>query len=206
MVLGERGASKRRLARRLVYRRHLEWNFPGHLTVSGHLHRVTGPVGCTCLFQPLDDVYGVRSRGEIIRQHHSLLVIEAVTVSDGEAVARHLCRPCALLAPERGLRLPEEFTARVDAWAADHGGVTRSEAIRQLVEHALASTPTKGRSQEARPKALELERVAIERTRSPKSTATAVVAQTPTPTHLRLVKPQLERELPHSPSEFPKSA
>jgi hypothetical protein len=26
----------------------------------------------------------------------------------------------------------------------------------------------------------------------------------PTPTHLRLVKPQLERELPHSPSEFPK--
>jgi hypothetical protein len=48
-----------------------------------------------------DDAYGVRSRGEIIRQHHALLVIEAVAVSDGEAIARHLCRPCALLAPER---------------------------------------------------------------------------------------------------------
>jgi metal-responsive CopG/Arc/MetJ family transcriptional regulator len=54
------------------------------------------------------------------------------------------------------VRLPEEFTARVDAWAADHGGMTRSEAIRQLVEQALARTPTKGRSQEARSKALAL--------------------------------------------------
>jgi hypothetical protein len=31
-------------------------------------------------FQLLDDDYGVRSRGEIIRQHHALLVIEAVAV------------------------------------------------------------------------------------------------------------------------------
>jgi hypothetical protein len=34
--------------------------------------------------------------------------------------------------------------------------LTRSEAIRQLVEQALARTPTKGRSQEASSKALEL--------------------------------------------------
>ena len=54
------------------------------------------------------------------------------------------------------VHLPEEFTMRVDAWAADHGGVTRSEAIRQLVEQALARTPTKGRSREARSRALEL--------------------------------------------------
>jgi len=54
------------------------------------------------------------------------------------------------------LRLPGEFTARVDAWAEDHGGVTRSEAIRQLAEQALARTPTRGRSQEASSKAIEL--------------------------------------------------
>jgi len=65
-------------------------------------------------------------------------------------------RPATRATPMVGLRLPEEFTARVDAWAADHGGVTRSEAIRQLVEQALARTPTKGRSQEASSKALEL--------------------------------------------------
>jgi metal-responsive CopG/Arc/MetJ family transcriptional regulator len=36
-----------------------------------------------------------------------------------------------------GLRLPEEFTARVDNWA-EQKGITRSEAIRRLVEQALA--------------------------------------------------------------------
>jgi metal-responsive CopG/Arc/MetJ family transcriptional regulator len=54
-----------------------------------------------------------------------------------------------------GLRLPEEFTARVDAWAAGHF-LTRSEAIRQLVEQSLETTPIKERSQESRSKALEL--------------------------------------------------
>ena len=41
---GAWGASRRRLARRLVYRRHLEWDFPHQLTVSSDLHRVVGPV------------------------------------------------------------------------------------------------------------------------------------------------------------------
>jgi metal-responsive CopG/Arc/MetJ family transcriptional regulator len=54
------------------------------------------------------------------------------------------------------LRLPKEFATRIDAWAVDHGGVTRSEAIRQLVEQALARTPSRGRSQEASSKALVL--------------------------------------------------
>jgi metal-responsive CopG/Arc/MetJ family transcriptional regulator len=41
-----------------------------------------------------------------------------------------------------GLRLPEEFTARVDTWAAENG-VTRSEAIRRLVEQALGRSKKK---------------------------------------------------------------
>src|SRR5262249_8396318 len=65
------------------------------------------------------------------------------------------------------IRLPEEFTIRIDAWAADHGGVTRSEAIRQLVEQALARTPTKGPSQKAKAKALELASTQIDKLLDP---------------------------------------
>src|SRR5262249_34086815 len=64
--------------------------------------------------------------------------------------------PAARGTPMVGLRLPKEFNARVDAWAADHGCATRAEAIRQLVEQALARTPTRVRRQEASSKALEL--------------------------------------------------
>jgi hypothetical protein len=42
----------------------------------------------------------VRSRGEIVSQYRAVFVIEAVMVTDCETVARHLRRPCALLAPE----------------------------------------------------------------------------------------------------------
>jgi metal-responsive CopG/Arc/MetJ family transcriptional regulator len=37
-----------------------------------------------------------------------------------------------------GLRLPPELTARIDAWA-ERKELTRSEAIRRMIEQALAS-------------------------------------------------------------------
>jgi antitoxin component of RelBE/YafQ-DinJ toxin-antitoxin module len=40
--------------------------------------------------------------------------------------------------PLIGLRLSPELTARVDAWA-EHQKLTRSEAIRQMIEQALAT-------------------------------------------------------------------
>ena len=49
-------------------------------------------------------------------------------------------RPAARQAPVTALRLPGELRARVDAWAAQQQGAPgRSEAIRRLVETALAA-------------------------------------------------------------------
>jgi metal-responsive CopG/Arc/MetJ family transcriptional regulator len=60
-----------------------------------------------------------------------------------------------------GLRLPQEFTNRVDQWARQNR-VTRSEAIRRLVEIALAGTSPKQRSRTARSKARELANAQLE--------------------------------------------
>ena len=60
-----------------------------------------------------------------------------------------------------GLRLPQEFTNRVDQWARQNR-VTRSEAIRRLVEVALAGTSPKQRSPTARTKARELANAHLE--------------------------------------------
>jgi hypothetical protein len=40
--------------------------------------------------------------------------------------------------PISAVRLPEELTVRVDAWAEKNAAPSRSEAIRRLVELALA--------------------------------------------------------------------
>jgi hypothetical protein len=40
-----------------------------------------------------------------------------------------------------GVRLPPELIARIDGWAKREGAVTRSAAIRRLVEQSLAATP-----------------------------------------------------------------
>ncbi|MBN9008229.1 MAG: ribbon-helix-helix protein, CopG family [Rhizobiales bacterium] len=45
-------------------------------------------------------------------------------------------RPATGRDPVSAVRLPEDVTARVDAWAEAHE-VSRSEAIRRLVEQAL---------------------------------------------------------------------
>jgi hypothetical protein len=78
-------------------------DFPHDLTVSADLHRVADQVGFTSLLQLLDDAYGVHSRAETIRQHHAVFVIEAVVVTDCEAVARHLRRPCTLFIASPGV-------------------------------------------------------------------------------------------------------
>jgi metal-responsive CopG/Arc/MetJ family transcriptional regulator len=50
-------------------------------------------------------------------------------------------KPAAVFA----MRLPEEVAARVDAYAAKEGIKSRSEAIRLMIEQALAAAPKRGR-------------------------------------------------------------
>jgi Ribbon-helix-helix protein, copG family len=47
-------------------------------------------------------------------------------------------RPATGTAPLVGVRLVPALTGRIDAWA-ETNGVSRSEAIRRLIEQALAS-------------------------------------------------------------------
>jgi len=47
-------------------------------------------------------------------------------------------RPATGMDPMIGARFPSELTARIDAWASAHS-TSRSEAIRRLVEQALAA-------------------------------------------------------------------
>lgn len=48
--------------------------------------------------------------------------------------------------PVIALRMPPEMRERIDAWAADQGGLpSRAEAIRRLVEQALATGKAKTR-------------------------------------------------------------
>jgi hypothetical protein len=54
-----------------------------------------------------------------------------------------------------GLRLPAKVTTQVDRWA-ELNGVTRSQAIRSLIEQALSGSWSGQRSPKARTKAQEL--------------------------------------------------
>jgi Ribbon-helix-helix protein, copG family len=69
-----------------------------------------------------------------------------------------------------GLRLPHEFTARVDQWAKKNG-VTRSEAVRRLVDLGLAGTqPMRRRSPQSASKASELAGKQIDKLSDPSAT------------------------------------
>lgn len=48
-------------------------------------------------------------------------------------------RPATGKTPSVTIRLPDDLTERLDIWAAKHGFGTRSDAIRQLLEQALAA-------------------------------------------------------------------
>jgi Ribbon-helix-helix protein, copG family len=54
-----------------------------------------------------------------------------------------------------GLRLPEKVTMQIDQWA-EKNGVTRSEAIRCLIEQALLGSRSSQRSFKSRSKAHRL--------------------------------------------------
>jgi hypothetical protein len=59
--------------------------------------------------------------------------------------------------PVSAIRLPHKLTAAIDDWAAHNGAISRSEAIRRLVELGLAaSQPLRRRSPKAASKALDL--------------------------------------------------
>jgi hypothetical protein len=64
-------------------------------------------------------------------------------------------RPATGVTPMIGLRLPAKVTRQVDQWA-EINGVTRSEAIRSLIEQALSGSSSGQRSPKARSKAQEL--------------------------------------------------
>jgi len=55
-------------------------------------------------------------------------------------------RPATGKTPPITTRLPEELTGRLDRWAAKHGAGTRSQAIRQLLEQALAAQTAKAKA------------------------------------------------------------
>jgi metal-responsive CopG/Arc/MetJ family transcriptional regulator len=48
-------------------------------------------------------------------------------------------RPATGKTPMIGLRLSPEVAAAVDAWAAKHGLGSRSAAIRQMIDQAIAA-------------------------------------------------------------------
>jgi metal-responsive CopG/Arc/MetJ family transcriptional regulator len=59
-------------------------------------------------------------------------------------------RPATGQLPAIGVRLPAELIERVDDWATkNNSGLTRSEAVRRLLEFGLASAP-KPKSRRAR--------------------------------------------------------
>ena len=64
-------------------------------------------------------------------------------------------RPATGVTPMIGLRLPAKVTTQVDRWA-EINGVTRSQAIRSLIEQALSGSSSGQRSPKARSKAQEL--------------------------------------------------
>jgi hypothetical protein len=53
-------------------------------------------------------------------------------------------RPATGHDPVMTARVPETFKARFTAWAKSKG-MARSEALRQLIEQALAAAPKRGR-------------------------------------------------------------
>jgi len=57
-------------------------------------------------------------------------------------------RPATGQTPQITARLPGELTERLDRWAAKHGALTRSDAIRQLLGQALAVPKPKGEGAE----------------------------------------------------------
>jgi hypothetical protein len=69
-------------------RRTVEWEPPYNATLPHHLEGVTHPTCLVVLLQFIHDVDGVFPRGPIIEQEYAVFVIEAVSVTDGEAVTR----------------------------------------------------------------------------------------------------------------------
>jgi metal-responsive CopG/Arc/MetJ family transcriptional regulator len=70
-------------------------------------------------------------------------------------------RPATGRNPVSAIQLPEELTRAVDRWAADHG-LSRSEAIRDLLNQALATArpTTKGsQAKAARLAAEEIDKI-----------------------------------------------
>ena len=65
-----------------------------------------------------------------------------------------------------GLRLPEDVTMRLDQWA-EKNKVTRSQAIRSLLELALAGSPSGQRSPNARSRAHDLANTQLDKLLDP---------------------------------------
>lgn len=65
--------------------------------------------------------------------------------------------------PVTSLRLPATLASKIDQWAKRHGAKSRSGAIRQLLERALASAPIRARDKESIAKAASLARQEMDR-------------------------------------------
>jgi Arc/MetJ-type ribon-helix-helix transcriptional regulator len=66
--------------------------------------------------------------------------------------------------PVSAVRLPAQLTAAIDRWAAKTGAPSRSEAIRRLVEQALAGAqPPQKRSKKSAAKARDMAGAEIDR-------------------------------------------
>jgi Arc/MetJ-type ribon-helix-helix transcriptional regulator len=77
-------------------------------------------------------------------------------------------RPATGQDPVSAIRLSPRLAASIDKWAASNGAVSRSEAIRRLVELGLAeSTPTKQTSRKAAAKASDMAAHQIDKLANP---------------------------------------
>ena len=80
-------------------------------------------------------------------------------------------RPATGRDPVSALRLPEEMTAAIDRWAERNGALSRSEAIRRLVEFILKiKRSARPIGEKAASKAAELAGKAIDRLGDPSVT------------------------------------
>jgi len=68
----------------------VEWDPPYNATLPHHLEGVTHPTCLVVLLQFIHNLDGVFPRGPIIEQEYALFIIEAVGVTDGEPVTRHV--------------------------------------------------------------------------------------------------------------------
>ena len=76
--------------------------------------------------------------------HDHIPYYEYIMLQKKSGTQRKRGRPATGQDPVSAIRLSPEMTSAIDSWASKTGTHSRSEAIRRLIEMALALKPTQG--------------------------------------------------------------